>query len=224
MSINATHPFAALVLAGLVTAQAASAQQAGSEGAADSTLGLDLEMGEPAEESAEGELGQPYILEVSGDWEIRCVRTGLEADPCALYQLLNDQDGNSVATIEVVNLPDGAQAAAGATIVTPLETLLTRQITLSVDGGAGKRYPFNFCTTAGCVARVGFTEAEVNAFRRGAEAILTIVPAGAPETEVDLSVSLMGFTAGYTRITELNAANAEAIRAARAESGDAAPE
>jgi invasion protein IalB len=182
---------------------------------------LDLDMGTPVEEDAGGGLGDAYVLEVSGDWEIRCVRTDLEHDPCALHQLLQDQQGNAVATIEVVDLPEGREAAAGATIVTPLETLLTRQITLSVDGGTARRYPFTFCTQAGCVARVGFTGPEVDAFRRGAVASLTIFPAGAPDTPVELDASLTGFTDGFARIEELNALNAEAAAAAQ---GDPAGE
>jgi len=183
-------------------------------GAQDGGDDIDLDMGTPVEEGESG-LGDAYVLEISGDWEIRCVRTELEHDPCALHQLLQDQQGNAVATIEIVNLPEGREAAAGATIVTPLETLLTRQITLSVDGGTARRYPFTFCTQAGCVARVGFTQVEVDTFRRGAVARLTIYPAGAPETPEELDASLTGFTDGYARIEELNALNTEAATAAQ---------
>lgn len=180
---------------------------------------LQLDMGTPVTEdagAAETPLGEPYILEVSTDWEVRCIRTSLEHDPCALHQILQDQQGNSVATIELVNLPGGQDAEAGATIVTPLETLLTRQLTLSVDGSSAQQYPFSFCTEQGCVARVGFTPAEVDAFRRGAVARLTIYPAGAPDTAVELDASLSGFTAGFERLKELNALNVEAVAAARA--------
>lgn len=180
---------------------------------------LQLDMGAPVEDdggsAAETALGEPYIREVSGDWQIRCIRTQLEHDPCAMHQVLQDDQGNAVATIELVNLPEGQEAEAGATIVTPLETLLTRQLTLSVDGGQRRQYPFSFCTTQGCVARVGFTGPEIDTFRRGAVAQLVIYPAGAPETAVELDSSLSGFTAGYRRLEELNALNAEAVAAAR---------
>ena len=110
--------------------------------------------------------------------------------------VLEDQNGQSVAEINLFPLPPEDELAAGATIVTPLETLLTQQLTLSVDGGAARRYPFTFCNTAGCVARVGFTQDEVNQFKRGARATLRMVPAAAPDQEVVLNVSLTGFTAG----------------------------
>src|SRR6056297_2000446 len=97
----------ALALAGLLWAAPIAAQDAGDAPAAPE---LNLDMGEPVGEESGQRVGEPYILEVSGDWEIRCVRTGLEADPCALHQLLEDGSGNAVATFELVNLPAGQQA------------------------------------------------------------------------------------------------------------------
>lgn len=164
---------------------------------AEEDLTDDLSLGTPVQ--GEPQVGQPYIREVSGDWALRCLKSEEgTADPCQLYQLLVDADGNSVAEISMFPLPEGGRAAAGATIVAPLETLLTEQLTISVDGGAARRYPFTFCNAAGCVARVGFTEEEINQFRRGNAANLRMVPAAAPDQEVNLTISLSGFTAGFT--------------------------
>lgn len=148
--------------------------------------------------AAEGpQPGQTYVADIFGDWEMRCAANPEGADPCNIYQLLQDEAGNAVAEISIVKLPEGGAAEAGATVVTPLETLLTRQVSISVDGGAVSTYPFLFCSEVGCVARVGFTTPEVDSFRRGAEALLQIVPAGNPAQTVDLTISLSGFTAGF---------------------------
>jgi len=157
---------------------------------------LDLNMG--TEVPQEVAVGTPFIRDTFGDWALRCLKAeeGAE-DPCQLYQLLNDEQGNSVAEISMFPLPAGGRAAAGATIVVPLETLLTQQLRLSVDGSAPRTYPYTFCNSAGCVARVGFTTEEVNQFKRGNAATLRMVPAAAPEDEVILNISLTGFTAGY---------------------------
>lgn len=155
----------------------------------------DLSLGTPVD--GEPEVGEPYIRDEFGDWALRCLRAAEGPDPCQLYQLLMDEDDNAVAEISMFPLPDGGQAAAGATIVVPLETLLTEQLTISVDGQAPRRYPFTFCNRAGCVSRVGFTADEVNQFKQGARANLRIVPAAAPDQEVVLDISLIGFTAGY---------------------------
>lgn len=159
-----------------------------------------LSMGETDIATGEPQVGDTYIREEHGDWEIRCVRTEQETDPCQMYQLLSDQSGNSVAEISLFPLPAGQQAAAGATIITPLETLLTEQLRLSVDGGQAKRYPYTFCSAVGCFSRVGFTAEEVNQFKRGANAILRVVPAAAPDQLVELTISLIGFTAAYDSI------------------------
>ena len=156
----------------------------------------DLSMG--TEVAAADAVGTPYIRDTFGDWSMRCLRAEEgAADPCQLYQLLLDADGNSVAEISMFPLPAGGQAAAGATIVVPLETLLTEDLQITVDGTAPRRYPFTFCNRAGCVARVGFTQAEIDQFKRGNSANVRMVPAAAPTEEVVLNVSLSGFTAGY---------------------------
>lgn len=158
----------------------------------------DLSLGEPVDAaSGEPQVGQPYIREEFGDWSLRCLRTEDGNDPCQLYQLLLDEQGNAVAEISMFPLPGGQEAVAGAAIVAPLETLLTENLTLSVDGANARRYPFTFCNRAGCVARVGFTADEVTQFRLGNAAQLSIVPAAAPDETVELTISLLGFTAGY---------------------------
>lgn len=172
-----------------VVDEAAPAEEAPADPAADLSLGTPVD--------GEIQVGEPYIREEFGDWALRCLRAPEGPDPCQLYQLLLDDEENAVAEISLFPLPAGGQAAAGATIVVPLETLLTEQLTISVDGQAPRRYPFTFCNRAGCVSRVGFTADEVNQFKRGARANLRIVPAAAPDQEVVLDISLIGFTAGY---------------------------
>jgi invasion protein IalB len=194
------------------------AADGGTEAPADTTPGLD--MGEPIEgAAAEPQVGQPYVREEFGDWSLRCLRTESDADPCQLYQLLLDEEGNAVAEISLFPLPEGAQAVAGAEIVAPLLTLLTEELTLSVDGSAARRYPFSYCNPAGCVARLGFTAEEVEQFRRGVTGQLSIVPALAPEETVTLDISLSGFTAGY----EATQASLAAVQAAAEQEGVAEP-
>lgn len=165
-------------------------------------------------------VGSTYTRETHGDWQLSCVRSGTAADPCQLYQLMQDDQGNSVAEISIFNLPKGSQAVAGASIVTPLETLLTSQVTMRVDNGQAKRYPFTLCASMGCIARVGFTEAELNSFRRGNKATFVIVPAMLPDEQVEITMSLKGFTAGYEAVVAANdAADKAAAEAAKAAEG-----
>jgi invasion protein IalB len=157
-----------------------------------------LSTGEAEQASSGPEI---YVREEHGDWEVRCLRapTG-QPDPCQLFQRLSDAQGNPTADINFFDLPDGGEIVAGATLLTPLQTLLTAQVTMSVDGGQPRRYPYSFCDTAGCYARMGFTAEDVQAFRRGAEATVVVVPALAPDQPAELTMSLSGFTAGLAAV------------------------
>jgi invasion protein IalB len=213
--IQPTRAAAALLAALALAAPIAAplgAQEAGTGGAAPGG-GIDVEA--PVGEGGDGGGTQSYVREESQDWRIVCVETSLEHDPCVLNQILTDEGGNPTATVEIINLP-GQEAEAGVTITTPLETLLSRQITMSVDDSAPRQIGFTYCLQDGCRAQVGFSSQEINAFRRGNEAVMRIFPLVAPDQPVDLRVSLLGFTAGFARIEELNALNAEAAAAARA--------
>jgi len=161
----------------------------------------ELDLGEQID--TEPATGQPYIREEFTDWALRCIQAPEgQPDPCELYQLLRDADGNEVAEFSVVPLPEGGEAVAGATVVAPLETLLTEQLVITVDGGEARRYPFRFCNRAGCVAQIGLTDAQVTQLKRGSAAQVRLVPAAAPDEEVVLDVSLSGFTAGYNATGE----------------------
>jgi len=153
---------------------------------------------------ADAEVGKTYLAASFDKWEQRCVKKDDGSDPCQLYQLLQDTEGNDVAEISVFNLPDGAQAAAGATFMAPLETLLTANLKIGVDAKQAKVYPFAFCTKVGCVARLGFTGEEIAALKKGVKATVTIVPAAAPDKVVALELTLKGFTAGYEAVKTAN--------------------
>lgn len=197
----------ALGLAFALSAMPMLAQEATTETpAADAPTADGLSMGTDANAVAApltqetAAVGQTYTLANFELWEQRCVKTADGSDPCQLYQLLKDAEGNNVAEVNMFPLPAGGQAAAGATIIAPLETLLTANLLLAIDGTKPKIYPFTFCAQIGCIARVGFTAAEMDQFKKGAKATMTIVPAAAPEQKVDLDVSLKGFTAGFEAV------------------------
>lgn len=166
---------------------------------ADETSQSQLDLGQEVDA-----LGTSYDKEEIGDWKLQCVHTEQENDPCQLYQLLADKEGNSVAEVSLFRLPDGGKAIAGATVIVPLETLLTAQLTISVDGGKGKRYPFAFCNPIGCYARIGLTKGDISAFKKGANATVTLVHFAAPEQKIDLKLSLKGFTKGIESTSVFN--------------------
>lgn len=165
----------------------------------DAAPAADVDLGTEVTEDGNA-LGSTYDAQTSGDWTVRCMRTEQEQDPCEMNQMLDDGEGNTVAEVSLFKLPEGQAAAAGATIATPLETLLTEQLLISVDGGAAKKYPYRFCTQQGCFAQIGFTAAELESFKKGNAATLVIVPRVAPDQKVTLTMSLSGFTSAFDAI------------------------
>ena len=54
--------------------------------------------------------------------------------------------------------------------------------------------------TKGCISQIALAEKDLEDFRAGSAVELRIVPARAPAQEVLLSMSLIGFTAGYAAL------------------------
>ena len=160
-----------------------------------------LSLGEEATEEAG--IGQPYTKETVGAWDLRCIRTETGDDPCQMYQLLMDDQGAPVAEFSLFRLPAGGKAEAGATVVVPLETSLQQQLTIQVDDGQARRYPFAFCNPVGCYVRLGMTPQDIASYKRGNAARLSIVPVLAPDQKVELNLSLEGFTASYDKVSTL---------------------
>ncbi|MCR9067357.1 MAG: invasion associated locus B family protein [Rhodobacteraceae bacterium] len=168
---------------------------------------VDLPTGQPVG-------GETYVADTYGDWDLRCIRVEEgQPEPCSLYQLLQDDEGNPVAEFTLFDLPDGEQVVAGATIVTPMETLLTPGLRLRIDDNAGSQFPFAFCQPMGCFVRLGLTAADIETMQNGGEAIVGIVPLQAPGAVVELTASLSGFTDGFAALEERNAVAQELFEA-----------
>ncbi|MEX0348630.1 MAG: invasion associated locus B family protein [Paracoccaceae bacterium] len=157
-----------------------------------------LDLGKPVTDGPQ--LGSRYPKETFGDWDLACIKTEAETDPCSLLQIMNGSDGNPMAEMTLFRIKNSGAAIAGATIIVPLETLLTAPLTISVDGAPGKRYNYTFCNPIGCVAQIGLTQADIDAMKKGTEATITLVPYPAPDQKIDIKVSLKGFTAGFDAV------------------------
>ena len=168
------------------------AQQSEQNAAESLSLGLNIEV---------PNIGQPYIAERIGDWNMRCIRSENGQDPCELFQLLVNNEGNPLSEIMVFPLPQGQVAIAGATIIVPLKTLLTARMTIGFDTETTKSYPYSFCTEIGCIARIGLTEGDIALMKAGNKSVITIRHMDAPDKALNLNLSLSGFTAGFNKIS-----------------------
>lgn len=195
-TLTSLSVLALVALTAPAIAQDSGAQQPAADQAA--TADKLLDMGQPTDGSPK--LGERYSKEKIGDWDLACIKTETEQDPCSLLQILHDDKNNPMAEFSMFRIEGNSQAVAGATVIVPLETLLPAQLSISVDGAPGKRYNYSFCNPYGCVAQIGLTQADIDAFKGGKEASLSLVPAPAPDQVVTLKLSLKGFTAGYDKV------------------------
>ncbi|NOD63350.1 MULTISPECIES: invasion associated locus B family protein [unclassified Ruegeria] len=148
-------------------------------------------------------VGDQYVKEESGDWNITCLKTEGDNDPCLLRQILSGAEGQPVAEISVNKLPEGATAVAAASLIVPLETLLQAQIAISIDGAPSKRYNYHHCNPVGCVAQLGFTQGDIDAMKGGSTATISMVSILAPNQLLQIEMSLAGFTSGYDKLDVL---------------------
>ncbi|MDV4144235.1 MULTISPECIES: invasion associated locus B family protein [Shimia] len=148
--------------------------------------------------------GEEVSSEKIGAWDLQCAKTGPEPRPCRMYQLLTDSEDTPVIEMTMYRLPEGAPAAAGATFVAPLNTLLTAQLAVAIDGVLVQRVPFTLCYEAGCVARMFMSPIEVQAFQNGKSSTVSLVPALAPDQVVSVEMKLDGLKASFEKANPVN--------------------
>ncbi len=176
------HTLAAVLICGAVSAQETQTPDADS--------GLDLGETGPR-------VGEQFVKETSGDWEVSCIKAEEGADPCAIVQILNGQQGEPIAEVSIGKLPAGGVAVAWANVIVPLETLLQAQLALSIDGAPRKLYNYHHCVQVGCVAQLGLSQGDIDAMKGGTKATFSLVPARFPDQVLEMEMSLSGFTNGF---------------------------
>ncbi len=180
------------VVAAVLLCGAVGAQESQSEGSSTTPVenGLDLGTSGPR-------IGEQFVKEKSGDWEVSCIKAQEGEDPCALVQILKGQQGDPIAEVSIGKLPAGGAAVAWANVIVPLETLLQAQLALSIDGAPRKLYNYHHCLPVGCVAQLGLSQGDIDAMKSGSKAVFSLVPARFPDQVLNMDMSLSGFTAGF---------------------------
>ena len=155
-------------------------------------VGSDLDLGQSGPR-----IGEQYIKEQIGDWNISCIKSEDDDDPCAVVQVLNNPQGEPIAEVSIGKLPEGGVAVAWANVVVPLETLLQAQLAMSIDGAPRKLYNYHHCVPIGCVAQLGLTQSDIDAMKSGSKATLSLVPARLPDQILNMDMSLNGFITAF---------------------------
>ena len=162
----------------------------------------------PAEQTeAAPEIGATYIKEENGAWKLRCARAPIgQSDPCDMFQLLNNAEGQAVAEVSVQTLNASGEFIADLVIIAPLGLLLPAGVQVKIDDRDAGRIPFIVCSKNSCVAKAGLKAADVQAFKAGNVTQLAFVPADRSRPPFAGNISLTGFTASFNKLPEPQAA------------------
>ena len=109
---------------------------------------------------------EPYIKERFENWSLKCIKPVNSIERCEANQIIFNQKQQPVAEISIIKLPKGQVAAAAATIIVPLETILSEGLVLAIQELEPKKYQFKFCNSLGCYSQIGLTDDEVEALKR----------------------------------------------------------
>lgn len=150
----------------------------------------------PAQQPAEPELVRRDI----GAWSVICAVSG---SPCAMEQIGKTAAGEDAILMQVEKLPEpttaeGRRIVAVANILTPRNAFLQPGVTLRVDGGQARTYPYFACQNNGCLVQIAMDEPMVAQMRRGARLAVTLAvfqPKG--PASGDAFISLSGFTRAF---------------------------
>lgn len=159
----------------------------------------------------EVEPGEPYVADIFRDWQVRCIRAEQDATPdrCEMFQLLEEENGNPVAEFRIAAaLVDDGETVANATILTPLDTLLSPGLQVRVDDAEPAVVPFAFCRPIGCFVQLSLTAENISQFENGADTQVVLFALVRDEigqmggSPVPTSASLRGFTAAFASVQE----------------------
>ncbi len=132
-----------------------------------------------------------------GAWEVACAADG---NNCAMAQIGNDAGGTPILEMVVRKLEEPLEvgertAIAVLDVITPLGVVLPEGLSVKIDGGREESAQFQVCTEQGCLVREPIDGDLIARFKRGNNAVVSVIAAN--QGEVSASISLSGFTKAF---------------------------
>ncbi len=136
------------------------------------------------------------------DWGVRC---GMgDSGPrggCEMFQGVTRNDNNELVMRVAIGYPPRQDIDAPVAVFQlPLGIHLPPGIQLSVDDGEPLRFPVQACFQPGCRADLPLKPELLSKLKSGSKATLSVLGPGGEQ--IDLPISLMGFTAALERISQ----------------------
>ena len=145
---------------------------------------------------------EPYIKERFENWSLKCIKPVNSIERCEANQIIFNQKQQPVAEISIIKLPKGQVAAAAATIIVPLETILSEGLVLAIQELEPKKYQFKFCNSLGCYSQIGLTDDEVEALKRKEKASIFLKHISSGDQQIVIPMSLDGFRKTFSNVIQ----------------------
>lgn len=145
---------------------------------------------------------EPYIKERFENWALKCIKPVNSIERCEANQIIFNQNQQPVAEISIIKLPKGQVAAAAATIIVPLETILSEGLVLAIQELEPKKYQFKFCNSLGCYSQIGLTDDEVEALKKKKKASIFLKHISSGDQQIVIPMSLNGFTKTFSNVIQ----------------------
>lgn len=148
---------------------------------------------------------QEITRAVHGSWQIKCVTT--EPQQCYLFQLIVDENNTPIMEYSLMPVKDetGQGVKLGATLVTPLNTVLQRGVIMQVDENDPVQQSYSWCAQIGCYARFGITDADISQYRGGNKITTVFFMVRRPDQGIEIPMPLDGFGNAYDELMEIEA-------------------
>ena len=145
---------------------------------------------------------QPYIKETNKDWNLKCIAPKNSIERCEANQIIVNDKKQPVAEISIFKLSDNQAAEAAATIIVPLETILSEGLILAIQDLEPKKYQFKFCNRLGCYSQIGLIKEEVEALKNKERASIYLKHISSGDQQVIIPISLDGFMKTFSRVVK----------------------
>ncbi len=115
-------------------------------------------------------------------------------DVCVVQNILSASTGQLITAIALI-MVEGKVNNRFLQVTVPPARLIPPGVRLQIDGGQAQKLPYEICMPDKCVAQVELTDAIVDSFKRGGEAVFTSV--NYQRAANPIKVSLTGFTDAF---------------------------
>ncbi len=141
---------------------------------------------------------QPAETQTFQDWTLACFDRQDGSQACRMLQNVANDQGQVVMQAAVIRLPDGN---SGLLFNLPLGVWLPEGVTIQVDGGEQISVPYARCLPAPDQCRVELVLDDQRLAQLKAGTRITVTFYGPRQEPVRATVSLLGFTAAFDRLS-----------------------